>query len=122
VSENASLRDRLNDFALSLPEAYVEFPWGERVIKVRKKIFVFLGTDDDESRAPGMGVKLADSNAFALSFPGAKPSGYGLGKAGWVSVPLEAEGLDEDLLKEWIEESYRLVAPKRLVAAFDASH
>jgi predicted DNA-binding protein (MmcQ/YjbR family) len=34
---------RLRDVALGLPEAVEEFPWGDRVVKVRKKIFVFLG-------------------------------------------------------------------------------
>jgi predicted DNA-binding protein (MmcQ/YjbR family) len=67
-----------------------------------------------------MTVKLAESQAHALSIEGAAPTGYGLGKSGWVNVPVDAPGLEHDLLCDWIEESYRIVAPKRLVAELDA--
>ena len=40
-----------------------------------------------------------------------------LGKAGWVTVPVS--GLASETLREWVEESYRIVAPKRLVAELD---
>jgi len=110
------LRDRLLAFALSLPDAWEDQPWEEdTVAKVRKKIFVFLGGPASTQ----MTVKLVESNAHALSIEGAKPSAYGLGKSGWVTVPLAADGVDLALLCEWIEESYRIVAPKRLVTALD---
>ena len=110
------LRDRLLAFALSLPDAWEDQPWEEdTVAKVRKKIFVFLGAPASTQ----MTVKLVESNAHALSIEGAKPSAYGLGKSGWVTVPLAADGVDLALLCEWIEESYRIVAPKRLVTALD---
>lgn len=37
-------------FALGLPGAVDEHPWGETVIKVNKKIFVFLGVDDGATK------------------------------------------------------------------------
>jgi hypothetical protein len=38
-----------------------------------------------------------------------------------VTIRLQAEGSPPlPVLQDWIEESYRLVAPKRLVAALDA--
>ena len=103
--------------ALGLPGAFEDFPWGEDdcVVKVNKKIFVFLGGRD----STGMGVKLRDSHEQALAVAGAAPSGYGLGKAGWVNVPLHGE-LPVEVLADWVEESYRTVAPKRLVAELDA--
>ena len=55
-----------------------------------------------------------------LAVEGAQPSGYGLGKAGWVTVPLRAPGVSLDVLRDWVEESYRIVAPKRVVAELDA--
>jgi predicted DNA-binding protein (MmcQ/YjbR family) len=101
-----------------LPEAYEDHPWGETVVKVNKKIFLFLGVDDG-SHPPGFGVKLPASRDQAMAVPGAEPSGYGLGKAGWVSLKLEADLPPIGVLHDWIEESYRAVAPKRLVKELD---
>jgi hypothetical protein len=36
-----------------------------------------------------------------------------------VTLPLAAGGVNLALLREWIEESYRIVAPKKLVARLD---
>ncbi|EST38349.1 hypothetical protein N566_07830 [Streptomycetaceae bacterium MP113-05] len=113
----------MRDFALALPEAVEEFPWeDDAVVKVRKKIFVFLGGDGG-GHPLGVTLKLRepDLHEHALSFPGAAPAGYGLGRSGWVSVPLEEEGAPAaELLCEWAEESYRVIAPKRLVALLDS--
>lgn len=101
----------LRDYALSLPGAYEEFPWGERVVKVAGKVFVFLGHGD----VVGMSAKLPASGAAALTLPFCEPTGYGLGKAGWVSVRFaKGEKAPIDLLLQWIDESYRAVAPKKL--------
>ncbi|MGW0585181.1 MmcQ/YjbR family DNA-binding protein, partial [Streptomyces sp. NPDC002920] len=92
------------------------------VAKVNKKVFVFLGVDDG-SHPLGVTVKLRDdtAHAHALAFPGAEPAGYGLGKAGWVRVPLEEKGAPAaEVLCDWVEESYRVIAPKRLIAELDA--
>jgi predicted DNA-binding protein (MmcQ/YjbR family) len=111
----AGARERILEFALSLPETYEDQPWGEDVVKVRGKIFVFLGP----ARSRRMTVKLVESHAHALAVDGAERTGYGLGKAGWVTVPVRAPGVSLDVLRDWVEESYRIVAPKRLVAQFD---
>ncbi|UCF68826.1 MAG: YdeI/OmpD-associated family protein [Acidobacteriota bacterium] len=65
-------------------------------------------------------MKLPRSSVAAGDLPFAEPAGYGLGKSGWVTsrfAPRDRVPLD--LLDEWIEESFRAVAPKRLVAALD---
>jgi predicted DNA-binding protein (MmcQ/YjbR family) len=113
------VRAQIREFALSLPEAVEEHPWGEDVVKVGGKIFVFLGVPD--STRPLATMKLVESHAHALSIEGAAPTGYGLGPSGWVNVPIRAMGVGADLLCDWIEESYRIVAPKRLVAQLDAA-
>jgi predicted DNA-binding protein (MmcQ/YjbR family) len=106
----------LRAFALSLPGAVEEFPWGDRVMKVNKKVFVFMGQHEDGSL--GISTKLPQSAEMALTFPFASPTGYGLGKSGWVSARFAAkEKPPVDMLKAWIEESYRAIAPKKLVAA-----
>ena len=67
-----------------------------------------------------MSVKLRDSHEQALSVTGTNPAGYGLGRSGWVDVPFRDTAPSLRVLKDWVEESYRLVAPKRLVAELDA--
>jgi predicted DNA-binding protein (MmcQ/YjbR family) len=114
--------EKVREFALGLPGAAEEFPWGESVAKVNKKVFVFLGVADG-SYPLGVTVKLKDevAHAHALSSPGAEPAGYGLGKAGWVRVPLEEKGAPAaELLCDWVEESYRTIAPKKLIAELDS--
>ena len=105
-------------FALGLPEAYEDHPWGETVVKVRKKVFVFLGHEDGPE-PPSMSVKLRDSLDQALALHGAAPTGYGLGPAGWVTVPFTPKHPPLGVLTDLVEESYRLVAPKRLVARLE---
>lgn len=111
------IQAQLREFALSLPGAVEEFPWDEPVVKVRKKIFVFLGFSADDTRA-GCGVKLPDSVEEALAL-GCERMGYGLGKSGWVTARFPADDAPIDLLLDWIEESYRAVAPKALVKQLD---
>ena len=105
----------LRDFALGYPGAREDFPWGERVIKVGKKVFVFLGMADGDEL--GLSVKLPESGPMALLLPFAKPTGYGLGKSGWVSAHFVAsDDPPLGMLREWIDESYRAVAPRTMAA------
>jgi predicted DNA-binding protein (MmcQ/YjbR family) len=114
----AGAREKVLTFALSFPGTAVDRPWEENdVVKVNGKIFAFLGP----SGSRRISVKLAESHAHALAIEGAVPTGYGLGKAGWVTVPLRAPGVSIGVLRDWVEESYRIVAPKRLVAELEAS-
>lgn len=115
-------REAVRGFALGLPGAVEEFPWGESVAKVNNRIFVFLGPAGGGAQ-PAVTVKLADEDlhAHALTLPGAQPARYGLGKSGWVRVPLSGhETTPAELLCDFVEESYRAVAPRRLVAEWDA--
>ncbi|MGD9796192.1 MAG: MmcQ/YjbR family DNA-binding protein [Acidimicrobiia bacterium] len=109
-----SNRQRLLDFALSLPGAWQDEPWaGDVVAKVGTKIFVFFGGDDGEA----ISVKLDESHAMASAVPGAKPTGYGLGKHGWVLVPITGPDAPElTVIEDWIEESYAARATKKLIA------
>jgi predicted DNA-binding protein (MmcQ/YjbR family) len=118
VSTPTALRERLREFALGLPEAYDDHPWGETVAKVGKKVFAFLGADG--SPTPSIGLKLPESQPLALAQPGVTRMRYGLGDHGWVVVRLGPE-TPPPMLEEWILESYRAVAPKRLVAELNAA-
>ncbi|MFI5618923.1 MmcQ/YjbR family DNA-binding protein [Streptomyces sp. NPDC051567] len=116
--------EAVREFSLGLPEAFEDHPWGPEdcVMKVGKKIFVFLG-DPDGPGGPGLSVKLMDEtlHGHAMAAPGAEPTGYGLGRSGWVSVPLGGRGAPPvEMVCEWVEESYRTVALKRYVRELDA--
>ncbi|HVV28165.1 MAG TPA: MmcQ/YjbR family DNA-binding protein [Rhizomicrobium sp.] len=100
---------RLRAFALTFPEATEEHPWGETAIKVKGRIFVFLGK-------AGLSVKLPRSRDFALDYPFTRPTPYGLGRSAWVSADIRPDGAPLAVLRAWIAESYRAVAPKKLAA------
>ena len=103
--------------ALSLPETVEDFPWGERVAKVKGKVFVFLGTDPVGDSSMSLSVKLPESGEEALTLPFTKATGYGLGKSGWVTATFApGERPPVEVLRAWILESYRAVAPKTLTA------
>jgi predicted DNA-binding protein (MmcQ/YjbR family) len=118
VTDTKRIHRQVVTFALSLPGAHEDHPWGETVAKVGAKVFAFFGAD--ESPNPGMTVKLRESNQAALGVPGAIPARYGLGKSGWVTLSFRTEAMPPfGVLSDWVEESYRLVAPKRLIAELD---
>ena len=119
VSDPNAVVDSLEEFALSLPEAWPDAPWGDRVVKVGKKIFVFLSRHD--ASRPSATFKLPESRDHALSYPDAFPTGYGLGKHGWVTVMIDRLPPEEhEVLVDFVEESYRAVATKTLVKRLDA--
>ncbi len=105
--------DELRATALAYPETYEESPWGDRVVKVAKKIFLFAGTYKGRFNFT---VKLPETGAEALTLPFTKPTGYGMGKHGWVSSGFgDGDSVPVPLLLEWLDESYRAIAPKRIV-------
>src|SRR5258708_7611602 len=114
------LAAKLREYAFSLPEAYEDNPWGESVAKVNKKVFVFMPPKPDPKTGLTFSVKLPQSREQALAYPFAEPTGYGLGKSGWVTIKLAPDDRTPlELLLPWVEESYRAVAPKKLVAKLD---
>jgi len=115
----ATAEATLRAHAMAKPEATEHFPWGERAIKVKGKVFLFMYTDATKL---SLSTKLPASNGVALMLPFAKPTGYGLGKAGWVSASFDAGAQPPvDMLCDWIDESYQAVAPTKLAALARAS-
>lgn len=103
----------LVEYALSLPGASEHHPWGEVAIKVTGKSFVFLSRGRSGT-ACAITAKLSESGQAVLSVHEfASPAGYNLGKSGWISAEFPAgEDAPVELLKSWIDESYRAIAPK----------
>src|SRR3954466_14852089 len=108
----------LKTFGLSLPGTKPKSPWpGHDDVAVNDKTFTYLSAHEDSL---AFSVKLPVSGPQALRRPDASPTGYGLGKSGWVSFALrDLDAVDVDQLKRWMLESYRVQAPKRLVKALE---
>ena len=108
----------LRKYALGYPEAYEEMPWGHHAIKVKGKTFVFLAA---EGGSFSLSAKLPSSGGLALKLPFASPTEYGLGRSGWVTGRFpRGKRPPMPVLKLWIDESYRAIAPKRLIAQLAA--
>jgi hypothetical protein len=70
-----TLDERVREFALSLPGAVEEYPWGERVAKAGRKVFVFLGPEGSQL----MTVKLRESHGHAMASTARRRPGMGWG-------------------------------------------
>jgi len=114
-----SLLRELRAFGLSLPGAHSKAPWATHDdLAVNNKTFAYLPTEGEPFK---LSCKLPYTGEVALDLSCAKPAAYGLGRSGWVSfTPAEAELPPLEQLKEWVEESYRAQAPRKLVKELDS--
>jgi len=116
-STDAVLKE-LRAFGLAYPGAHTKSPWpGHLDLAVKDKTFAYLSI---EGQPLGISCKLPQSHVAALMLPFTKPTEYGLGKSGWVSATFDDEPPPVEMLKEWIDESYRAQAPKKLVKSLEA--
>ena len=106
---------QLREFGLTFPGAHVKSPWPGHVdLAVRDKTFAYLSA---EGQPFSISCKLPESHTTALLMPFAEPTGWGLGKSGWVTARFAPGKLPSlTMLKAWIDESYHAQAPKRLTA------
>lgn len=110
---DAAVRE-LRAFGLRYPGAHLKSPWpGHEDLAVDDKTFAYLTPEGEPFR---ISCKLPQSNAVALVLPHCEPAAYGLGKSGWVSATFPGGNLPVDMLKEWIDESYRAQASKKRIA------
>jgi predicted DNA-binding protein (MmcQ/YjbR family) len=107
--------------ALRYPQTIEAFPWEHSAFKVKGKVFLFTFLDENEG-VLSMSMKLPVSNRMALTLPFAQPTGYGLGKSGWVTSTFKVgDDIPLDMLLEWTDESFRAVAPKRVLAQMEGA-
>ncbi len=103
---------RLREICLSLPEA-VEKPFGGHTApsyRVRDKLFAMTSEDGTTltfKAGPGVQEALVSSAPDRFFVP------KYVGPKGWVGARLDVDQ-DWDEIAELIEDSYRLIAPKRL--------
>ncbi len=114
-----SILAELRAFGLAYPGAHSKAPWPDHDdLAVNDKTFAYLPAAGERF---SLSVKLLYTGEVALELPYAQPTGYGLGKSGWVSfTPSEEEMPSLEQLKDWIDESYRAQAPKKLVRELDS--
>jgi len=102
----------LRKAALAYPETREDHPWGESAFKVRGKVFLFMSRHEEELH---LSMKLPESRGFALMMPFAQPTGYGLGRSGWITATFSpGDSLPLPMLLDWMEESFCAVAPKKV--------
>jgi predicted DNA-binding protein (MmcQ/YjbR family) len=109
----------LRQFGLGYPAAHSKSPWpGHDDLAVNDKTFAYLSAAGEPF---SLSCKLRYTGEAALDLPYAKPTAYGLGKSGWVTfTPSDEDMPSIEQMKEWIDESYRAQAPKKLVKELDA--
>ena len=117
MKASSPLESRIRALALAYPEATEHFPWGERAIKVKGKVFLFMHGERDRI---SLSVKLPSTHFQAIALPFTEPTGYGLGRSDWVTAKFSSSADMLDQCREWLDESYRAVAPKKLVSTLDA--
>ncbi|MFN0249985.1 MAG: MmcQ/YjbR family DNA-binding protein [Kofleriaceae bacterium] len=112
--------EELKAFAMAYPGTSEKAPWpGHNDVAVNDKTFVYLNPPGEPL---AVGCKLVMSSHVALMLPWVKPMHYGMGKYGWVSAtPPSDQPVPIEMFKEWIDESYRDQAPKKLVALIGAA-
>ena len=109
--------EALREFGLAYPGAHIKSPWENHAdLAVNDKTFVYLPKD---TRVFTLSCKLPHKASEALLLPFCKPTNYGLGKWGWVTATIEDGEAPVELFKDWIDESYRAQAPKRLIRELD---
>lgn len=114
--------DRLRAICLSFPETTERLSHGEPTWFVRdKKTFVTYANHHHDERlgfwvaaAPGMQEELVESAPDRFFRPP-----Y-VGVRGWLGVYLDVPAIDWPQIELLVEDAYRLIAPKKLVALLDA--
>ncbi|HYX87035.1 MAG TPA: MmcQ/YjbR family DNA-binding protein [Gaiellales bacterium] len=106
--------DRLRAICLPYPEASEEGGVGDPTFKVRGKIFAMRHRHEGRQSMwckapPGIQEALVATNPERFFRPP-----Y-VGHRGWVGVWLDVE-LDWDEVADLVDESYRMTAPRRLIA------
>ncbi len=103
--------ESFREYCLSFPEVTEEFPFDENtlVFKVMGKIFALCDVDEFES----INLKCDPVKAIELreEYPGLVEPGYHMNKKHWNTVSMQGN-LPDDLIKEWIKDSYDLVVAK----------
>ena len=113
---------RLRRLCLALPEAHEVEAWGEPTFRVRNKMFATYASAASHHGGGRAAVwcKAARGNQDLMvrSAPTRFFVPPYVGPSGWIGVWLDGE-VDWAEVAELLRDSYRLIAPKRLLVALD---
>ena len=114
--------ERLRQICLALPEVSEKPTWGDPTWRVRDRIFAMQKGNFPGGR-PSVWFKAHDGAQSTIvgSFPDRFFVPPYVGHKGWVGAYVDGSRVDWQELADLIEESYRLIAPKRLVAVLDGT-
>lgn len=110
---------RVRKLCLALPEAHEVEAWGEPTFRVRNKLFAMYASKNNHHGGGRNAVwcKAAPSNQALMVR--AQPDRFFVppyvGPSGWIGVWVDA-GVDWNELAELLQDGYRLIAPKKLIA------
>jgi hypothetical protein len=105
--------DAMRAFALLYPEVEEGASCTKKSFKARNKAFLYVGVADGSYNVM---LKLRDSQGEASKLA-LKDGRYKVGAQGWVTATFRHdEAPPSGLFEAWIDESYRLLVDKKLVA------
>ena len=115
--------DRLRKLCLALPEATEKLAWSEPTFRVGGKMFVMFANNhhNDGRTAAWCNATFAVQDLLVRADPERYFAPPYQGTRGWIGVRLEDDRADWAEVTTIVEEAYRLVAPKRLLALLDGS-
>jgi predicted DNA-binding protein (MmcQ/YjbR family) len=113
----------LRVIALGFPGSFEKVSWG-RPVFCAPKIFAMYGGNEKRSGEMvafphSMLVKVDESERKALEQDSRFYYPAYMGPSGWLGLDFTAVGLDWDEVRELVDASYRLVAPKKLIMQLD---
>jgi hypothetical protein len=112
------IEQRLRELCLSFPEAIEKEAWGAPTYRVGR---IFAMQSGDEGRIDvWCKARPMVQEMLVASDPDRYFAPPYVGPNGWIGIHLTFD-VDWDDVEDWIAESYRLVAPKRLVTALDGN-
>jgi phosphoribosylglycinamide formyltransferase-1 len=118
--EESQRKDRLIEICSAFPDVNVSGD-PHLAFKVRKKTFAYYLYDHHGDGKIALTCKATfEDQDFLLHLDTErfyKPA-Y-LGPSGWIAVRLDLDDVDWGEIRDLVERAYRLLAPKRLVAALD---
>lgn len=114
--------DKLRRICMALPEATERLSHAETTWFVRgKRVFATMSDHHHDDRvgfwAP---ASPGDQKALVSAAPDRFFVPKYVGGKGWIGVYLDVPNVDWDEIAEIVEDAYRMIAPKKLIAELDA--